>query len=521
MPEIRFPSPHAGWVAQKNAFFAGSHTFQTIDDSCVLKTKNQAEGIEFAFLMNHLGRIEQELDDVLAAMRAAPKNREQYWLFCYFCCSLLSMYYKGYGQPQKAEDFDALKERLKQAALVGRFRDKSPEREKFLEYVVRKISEAAKGILQIPFHLSKIRDVVSLANLLRIYWLFCRLSLNDALSMVKKFGWVDKIDKVFGNHTNVDKAIRVLNAPNMVMSALGVGFFGIRFMLNLASSLKHTFFPTEAEKTVPWHARAHWEWCKRDLVNLNDMTWGTVNGVTNYVKMASATSLCVTAAFLVFDIGVLMYAHHRARVAYTQKLSQYLDEIEETKENLRRQGLSVEEIKRLRIHLDMLYDQLERLNLRWSVQCTSLLFKGTAATLLAAGFACSIIFSGPLAAVGCYFVCMVGMALFLSSDEFQKFRQCQLELELAEHRGLDTTALRAAYVEARREFAFTMAKNIIIPSLIIATFVVCWQAAIVLTVLYAGFELWNAWKKHQALQQAADVPQDGGELENIDGLVPA
>lgn len=521
MPENRFSSPHAGWLAQKNAFFAGGHTFETIDETCILKIKDSDEGIEFAFLMNNLGLVEQELEDVFAAMREAPKNREQYWLFCYFCCSLLSMFYKGYAQPQKAEEFDKLKERLRQAAARGSYRDKPVEHEKFLDYVVRKISEAARAILQLPFHLSKMRDAVSFANLLRIYWLFCRLSLNNALSLVKKFGWVDKIDKVFGNHTNVDKAIRVLNTPNMVMSALGVGFFGIRLMLNFISSMKHTFFPTAAEETVPWHARAHWEWCKRDLVNFNDMTWGTVNGVTNYVKMSLATNLCVTAAFLVFDIGLLMYSHHRARVAYTQKLAQYLDEIEETKNSLRAQGLAAAEYQRLRTHLNMLHEQMERLNLRWNVQCTALLFKGTAATLLAAGFTCSIIFSGPLAAVGCYFVCIVGMALYLSADEFQKYRQCKLELERAEHRGLDTTAAKAAYLEARREFAFTMVKNIIVPSLIIATFVVCWQAAIVLTVLYAGFELWNAWKKHQALQQAADAPQEDHELENGSGLVPA
>lgn len=103
--------------------------------------------------------------------------------------------------------------------------------------------------------------------------------------------------------------------------------------------------------------------------------------------------------------------------------------------------------------------------------------------------------------------------MYLSSDAFSKYQEKSLRLEQAKD-GDYAVALKE-YEAARNDFIFTMVKNTVMPTLLIATYAICWPAAIALTVLYVGYEIYHAYDQHNGKKEAARLALEGPKEEDV------
>ena len=101
--------------------------------------------------------------------------------------------------------------------------------------------------------------------------------------------------------------------------------------------------------------------------------------------------------------------------------------------------------------------------------------------------------------------------------------EASLQLETARRvqpAGLDANALQnylqpyhdrenkaqREYEKVKSDFYYKLTRNIVIPTLMLATLAVCWQAALVLVVLYTSYEIYKYYKNHQ--EQQAELAQE-------------
>lgn len=213
-----------------------------------------------------------------------------------------------------------------------------------------------------------------------------------------------------------------------------------------------------------------------------------------------------------FDVALLMYRHYLAEHDYWLKKRQYEAE------------LKIYEDAGDTQQKRMLKDQLAQLEIQWKTTSATLKFNIAAAALLMTGFTASLIFATPVAAVAFYFVCTIAVAMYLTADIYGKYKEKSLNLaqlrddryhlmqqespsalELRKHDELIAGALLEVNT-ARNNFIIGMTKNMIMPLLIVATFAVCWQAALVLIVAYIGYECLKGYFKKDASKDVAALP---------------
>lgn len=256
-----------------------------------------------------------------------------------------------------------------------------------------------------PLHLSQIRDYVAYSNLCRVYWIFCRLTLASGLSLAKDLQILEKLDKILGTHTDTDKIIDILKAPNGVLNYFSVGFFLMRFAIDAGLLIRHTWFPTDQEEKDKTTAleRFKFEFYKRHCNFANDLVWATVNFLTNFnhiTHIPDPTAGALTAVFLGFDVCMTLYKCHLAKQEYLSKKAQYEQEMEEYLMHPEKFPYMTPE-DRL-VHVDMLRMQLKELEIDWRTKEATFYFVAAAAALLMLGFTASLLFTGPGIAVACF-----------------------------------------------------------------------------------------------------------------------
>lgn len=177
-------------------------------------------------------------------------------------------------------------------------------------------------MLKTPFHLSKIREKISKVHIFRIYWLFSRLTLTTGLGLATS---INLIDKVAAN-----SIINSLQAPIQVAYCLSVGLLLMRFTIDASLLIRHTFFPSEEAKKYDTTVfeRFKYELNKRQFRFANDLVWGSVNFITNFIIVNPSHALYVyggpiTAAFLVFDLCLILCSALVEKKAYLTKKAQY------------------------------------------------------------------------------------------------------------------------------------------------------------------------------------------------------
>jgi hypothetical protein len=144
----------------------------------------------------------------------------------------------------------------------------------------------------------------------------------------------------------------------------------------------------------------------------------------------------------------------------------------------------------------MLHSQLKSLEIEWNTKESAHYFFASGAVLLMLGFSASLVISSPALVVACFFTCTLGVAIYLSTDAYSQYKEKQLLLDQAKTDEINHDIVLQEYQIARRDFIVTMVKNAVIPSLLITMFAIYWPAAVVLTALYAGYELYHAYTQH-------------------------
>jgi hypothetical protein len=504
---MTYQSRYTIFAEDKQRFISSNLTLSNV--------RHLAEKKDYRFLSNNKMLIEQEFQQVFASLKAQKENREEFWRYCYYCCLMLKSYYLAYDDASKVDQYQELADKIEGYCEAGAFSPDKPEPISFIESLGITLADAINDLQTTPDHISKIRSKISFLNMCRIYWAFCRVTLTSALLLAREGRWVDQLNRLLSKNINVDNIIKNLEAPNGVFRALSVGFFAMRFFINAAMLVKHTFFPSKQEKSLTRWERFCLEMRKRHADFLNDVVWGVVNGVTNYnsfFHISAPVAGWVTVGFLVFDVCLLLWRRYLAKQEYLTKKSQYLMELHDYETRLARMA-NWDEYDHCVKQCQLLRRQLNELELTWKTKNATFWFNILAAALLATGFAASMIFAPGVMMIASYALCVIAVSMYLSDAAYSQYKEKSLILEQAQLTNQDTRQALAAYQAARNEFIYTLVKNAILPGLVILTFAVSWQAGLVLTAIYIAYELWRAYNRYQENQRhlaAAEPERDEG-----------
>ncbi|MFA6301852.1 MAG: hypothetical protein WC627_01800 [Legionella sp.] len=520
----------------KNSFFnqpKKSESFDAID--------KEVKGMAYSDILANQKLFEAEFKHLFTVLQKQKndKDKQVFWNYCYYCASILEAYHLAYSNKTKNDDYNytEIKEQIKNRLNKPKVQADSTAKEKaakekealeeksFIQTLYAKFLKGIKDLFDIPFHVVTLRKEIGFINLCRIYWVFTRLTLTQALTVASDFNLITKLDEFLGTHTDVNKIITALQAPTKVLNFFSVGLFMGRFLLDAAMLLKHTCFPSDLEaaidpitrqqdlsKASTWTQRLQFEWEKRHWGFANDIAWAAVNFLTNFnqvAHVAASASGFLIAGFLTFDIAMLVYKIHLEERVYLNKKAQYLQDIEDYKK------------ANNHLFVEMTRLQLVELERDWKVTQSTLYFVAAAAIILAAGFSATLIAASPVVVLAMYLVSLIGVAMFLSYPKYATYKAKSLLLEELELANKDTGLVRKEFEIARREFFFTMVKNTIVPLVLVSTFAICWPAALVLTTLYLGYEFYHAYQQYQAGKEAKNLALPPVEFEPTADLVMA
>ena len=231
----------------------------------------------------------------------------------------------------------------------------------------------------------------------------------------------------------------------------------------------------------------------RHCTMLNDLVWGTVNLVTNYPALLSVSAPLagwLTAGFMCFDISLIFWRRYLNQQEYELKKAEYEAEKRHYVANA-----DFNATKNL-AQLAMIDDKLKQLEISHKAKDATYVFNIVAAMLLVGGFTASMLVTAPAALVAFYLVCTLAVAMYLTADIYGAYKEKSLTLKQLEIEDKDTTAALKAVRAARDEFILAMAKNIIVPLLIITLFAVSWQAALLFVGVYLVYELMHSSYKN-------------------------
>lgn len=506
----------ATFSSDKNQFFMQLPKEKI--ESTIEVIEKYSEKLEYKYLLQYQKTLEEEFTQLFAVLQSQKdENKEAFWVYCYYCATLLETFYKAYSQKGKEAEYSKLKGQIKNRLFKVKENDPIvPER--FIDSLKNNFINSFRNLKNAPFHLSQIRDYVAYMNLCRLYWVFCRLTLTNAFSLAKELNLIAQLDAVLGTNTDVDKIISVMQAPNKVLNYLSVGFFLMRFVIDSGLLLRHTFFPSEAENKNETTAfeRFKFELYKRHGNFANDLVWATVNFLTNFnhiTHIPNPIAGALTAGFLGFDVGMTLYKCQLAKQEYLTKKAEYREEKKDYDAH-KIPGLTDKE----RIaYLETLDKQLIELEINWQTKQGTFYFVAAGAALLMFGFSSALIFSPPGMVVASFFVCNLAIAMYLSAGVYSKYQEKSLRLEEAQVSGKELPGTLKEYQAASNDFIYTLGKNAIVPPLVIATFAIYWPAAVLLTVMCIGYEMFHAYNQHQSKEEK--TPLALKELSQQDEII--
>ncbi len=481
------------------SLFAGDKRdfFASIDSTTpTAKVNTIAHARSYTFLATNRFLLEEEFNQLYGIMSNKQDHREEFWLYCYYCCVMLQRFYSkyGYDKPELAIKYRKLAKKIAYRCENKRFPDEIDE-DSFLKRLGKKIGADLDSLASTPKHTTKIRDWLGFVNIHRLVFVFSRLSVKRALLLANEWVWFEKLNKYFGNHFNVNRMINIINAPTPVFNVLSVGLFAARFFLSLGLLIKHTFSPTYGERKLSAAQRFYQELYKRHGMMLNDIAWATINLLCNYSAYFGTTAIAneLTLGFLLFDVALLVYRRQLEEHHYFIKKSQYLSDKKYYEEQLalaiRDQRVDLQ--KQYLAHCQMLDAELLQLNQNWTATSSTYLFNVAAAAVLLCGFSASLLLTGPAGIAVSFIVCTIAVAMYLSADKYGKFKGSSLALHQCQLEASDKETLAGArkeFLTARNNFIVALFKNTFMPMLLVTTFAVCWPAALVLTALYVGYE---------------------------------
>lgn len=564
MPNSSSTSPASPILTVRNAFFERYHNDFKSDTGnsprpiselpLSERPASKVDGLEeaarlaadksYAELFRSQKLLNTELETLVPLLSSLKElDREPFLLYAYYCGCMLESFYLTYGDSSKAEKIKQIKLRLE--ILAGKKKPEPRVDKTHLEEILDNLTDYLLDLAKTPFHLHKIKDKISWANLYRIYYLFNLFSIKEGLLLVKD---LQAMIKGFKASFDIDQVFDLMQKPAPVTNVLSIALFLMRFLINAANVIRRFLKPnglnqdasklamlSPKDKISPWESLAY-EAREVALVSINDLFWPSVNGITNYasifrIPLAYVGWILVPA--LGFDVGMLSARIMITIRQYNAKLREY--ENARTQVDIAFTQEGDEKKKRFyKQQRDLLDKQIKIIELEKKTMVSTYAIMTLGASLLMAGFTGSLLVHPPALLLVCFLVCIAGIAIYMSEGAIKNLFQTLYELEQAqddvraqghtlgfyksEGKQLSPEQIRLmakqkAYTAARNDLIFTMVKNTVVPALIIGTFIVCWQAALVMTAIYLGFEVLHYLNKKrdtgqaEALQQEAECRQ--------------
>ncbi|MBA2657273.1 MAG: hypothetical protein H0U70_09895 [Tatlockia sp.] len=512
------------FAADKRDFFASG--IKTINE-----VEKKASFNDYGYIATNEKLIREEFNLLFKRLREDEVKQDIIWFYCYYCCLMLQNYHLAYDQKKKSEEFANLAKQIQTRCDSGSFPQEKSKQDSFLTFLAHKISEALEDLVLTPTQISKIRDKVAFANLIRLYWVFCRNVITQAFTIGSDWGWIDKINSSLDVNIDVDNIISTLEKPNSTLRVLSVAFFSVRFIINSAMLIKHVWFPSEEEKKLNWKKRFANEIYKRHGDLLNDLVWGPVNLVTNYNHLFGIANPAVgyiLVGFLFFDLCLIIWRRFLAKQEYLTKhlqltkdrqfyetssrvIPDYNQSKAELSKQLEQMNLDAEQCR-------ILTQQINDLELNWQAKDETFWFSATAAILLMVGFSGAMVFSAPVLIFASYAICTFAVAMYLSTEEYNNYKTKQLISDQSITKDLNVVQAANDYSTAQNEFIWALFKNAVVPTLAITLYAVCWQAALVLTAAFFCYQLFNLYCEYsraseESTQQGTLASKDENDVE--------
>jgi hypothetical protein len=504
---------------EKNTFPADKRRFFTAKfatssrKQALSETKARALQHDHAFLASHYDSAEEELQHLLTILKQNDHDREDMWLYCYYCCIILSVYYseKHYNSPAQAKKYQELAEDIEQYYSTHQWPAK-----KISSWKTQLIADL-ESMLSTPWHVSKLRNWTGLSNIYRIILTFARLTAQQFFVVMQDKHWLTTLSKMLNVPLNLDDLNKNINAPTPTFRMLSVGLFLARLMMNTGMVLKHTLFPTEHEKNVPMSERFYREVKKRYAVMLNDIVWAIVNGLTNYadffkISPTLANGLLVT--FLLFDFSLIAWRLHEAERQYTTTRTRYQRDkkvAQEKLEQLLREGASQQEIQAQYMRVKTIDEQLEQLDMQMHVKRAEFGANLVAASLLVLGFSASLLVTAPALICMSYLVIVIGSSLYLSAEKYGIYEKHRHQQNLDKAFNKDSSVSQKEAKKAWNDFVESMVFNTGMSLLIMGALAVSWQAALLLVVLSVGYRCYQKYAPLPATDK--NVPEATIEVD--------
>jgi hypothetical protein len=497
---MTYNARYADFINDKHNFFS--------EVNSIAEANAKVDEKKYTFLSDNKTLIEQEFMLLYSYLQEQEDKRQEFWLYCYYCCEMLLAYYEAYGNSAKIKEYTRLKVQITQRCEAPVLPSKKTANDSFIKMLGKKLADDVSDLVQTPLHISKIRSKIGFLNIWRIYWIFLRLTLKQSFLLARDTHLIDKLGDLLGRKIDVDGIISVMDAPADICRVLSVGLFAARFILNAGMVLKHTLVPSKQEKDKPMAQRFVGE-IKVRLPDLVNEVWGLVNFCCNFPEffhLSSAAAGGITIAFLCMDVGIIMYRRHFAEKDYLTKKSQFLSELAYYQTQLSSTDDPTERLK-LEEQYKLTMGLLTELEITWKGKNAAYLFNATAAMLLVAGFSASmaigILFSSVVIAstilvIASYAVCLFGVAMYMSADAFGRYREKTARLEQAKLENQNIKGILAEQQAARREFIFTIVENAIVPGFLLATLAVCPPAGAVFAAMYLLYKLCDSYFTHRA-----------------------
>lgn len=314
---------------------------------------------------------------------------------------------------------------------------------------------------------SLIRDACTMANMNRIYWIFCRMTaieVSDATTLRYR-----------------ELVSHLVNRSADLSSALSVILFGLRLVIDLMMIAKHTFFAKGEEAKLNRLTRFKREFLKRASDMLNNIVWGSINFLTNYRNISlfgETTCNYILVGLLFYDVLFLSLKHYEGKRAYTKARDQLDAEINNAYGDNKK--------------IALLKDQRRALDNEWRLKTKVIRFNQAAALVLFATWTLSI-FTGPVGMLLCFVVATAGVAMYMSSDRYEKLERLKMDLTEAEQSTfVDSTkisSLKDQIKQARIDLISSVIEKTLIPLAIIAVTAACWPAGIAFMAAYILIKL--------------------------------
>ncbi|MDF1646555.1 MAG: hypothetical protein P1U61_06220 [Legionellaceae bacterium] len=348
------------------------------------------------------------------------EEQEQYRLWYLHCCDLLKTYHEKRGEPEKPP-------------------------ENWTNYI---------------------HDNLGYVHGFRILLTFSRITDELLIRIMNDAKWFDKLNQSIAPIFNFDQSITILNLPVQAFYILSFSLLGLRFLIELAQILKHTFNPTEQELAAltTWERFSH-EIYKYRFNIANDIVWGVLNAINNNPLML----VCI-----LFDLSLTLYRQRETHHAYLEKKTEY------------------EQLLALKKQDEIIQQQLKELELDHIQTTATLKLALIATTDILIGLSMLLAAPIPIVAPIGAFLCVIGFAAHLSADMYGNYQKQTYLLKQLEDSGenTDIEKVKKEQQAAWNEGWSSFTKNAVLPTLFIGVFSIYWPAALLLVAAYTAYEMY-------------------------------